>query len=99
MLENIPSQPSTNPDGYNHAQEALQWMQQQLVEQGLTVTPEEALKLFGQKIIHDIKRGIQQDLAEHGIDVSPDEAVAICNLQFYHDLMKRTGITDPHEAR
>ncbi len=98
MLENTPNQPISNPDEYDPAQAALQWMQQQLVEQGLTVSPEEALKLFEQKIIHDVKLGIQHDLAEHGIDVSPDEADAIDRLEFYHHLMKRAGITDPHEA-
>jgi hypothetical protein len=87
MLENVPNQPNSNPDGYDPIQATLQWMQQQLAEQGITVSPEEALKLFDQKIIYDIKRGIQQDLAEQGIDVSPEEADAIDRLQFYHRLM------------
>jgi hypothetical protein len=98
MPENVPDQLNANPDGYDPAQAALQWMQRQLAEQGITVSPEEALSLFKQKIIYDVKRGIQQELAEQGIDVSPDEADAIDRLQFYHDLMKRFGPTDPHEA-
>ena len=73
-------------------------IQHDLAEQGIAVSPEEAPELFMQKFIHAIKRGAQQHLAEHGIDVSPDEADAIDRLQFYHRLMKRTGITDPHEA-
>lgn len=98
MLENAPSQPNSNPDEYDLEQAALQWMQQQLAEQGITASPEEALQLFEQKIIYDAKCGIQQDLAEHGIDATPDEADAIDRIQFYHRLMKRTGITDPHDA-
>ncbi len=95
MPENAPNQPNSNPVEYDPAQAALQWMQQQLAEQGIDASPEEALKLFVQKIMHDAKRGIQQDLAEHGIDVSPDEAHAIDRLQFYHRLTKHIG---PHEA-
>ncbi|SRR6266702_4636428 len=95
MTEYAPNQPNSNPNEYDAVQASLQWMQQQLAEQGINFTPDEAHKLFDQKLIHDIKRGIQQDLAEQGIDVSPDEAVAIDNLQFYHDLMTRSGINDP----
>ncbi len=98
MLENTPNQPNSNPAEYVPGQASLQWMQQQLAEQGLYVTPEEALKLFVQKIISDAKHGLQQDLAEQGIDVSPDEAVAIHKLQFYHRLMQRIGLTGPDEA-
>jgi hypothetical protein len=99
MLENSPSQPNSDPDRFDPAQAALHWMQQQLLaEQGITVSPEEALNLFEQKILFGIKRGIQQDLAEHGIDASPDEADAIDRLQFYHDLMKPFGPTGPHET-
>jgi hypothetical protein len=98
MLENTPNQPNFNHYEYDPAQSASQWMQQQLAEQGINVSPEQALYLFEQKIIYDVKRGIQRDLAEHGLDVSPDEADTIDRLQFYHDLMKRFGPTDPHEA-
>ncbi len=98
MPENAPSQPNSNHAEYDPAQAALQWMQQQLAEQGVTVSPEEALNLFEQKIIYDIKCGIQQELAEQGIDASPDEADAIDRLQFYYDLMQRFGPTDPLEA-
>lgn len=98
MLENVRSQPNPNPYGYDPAHSALQWMQQQLAEQDITVSPEEALKLFEQKIISDIKRSIQHDLAVQGIDVSPDEADAIDRLQFYHRLMQRTGLTNPDDA-
>lgn len=98
MLEHAPSQPNSNPDSSDPVQASLQWMQQQLAEQGVYVTPEEALELFDQKIMYDIKREIQQDLAEHGIDVSPDEAAAVDRLQFYHHLMERIGPNDPYEA-
>jgi hypothetical protein len=98
MLENAPGQPNSNPNEYDHAQAALQWMQQQLAEQGLTVTPGEAFKLFKQTIIYDLKRDLQQDLAERGIDVSPDEAVALHGLRTIHLMMEHTGTTDPHDA-
>src|SRR5437868_998609 len=98
MPENTPDQPNSNPHEYDLAQASLQWMQQQLAEQGINVSPEEALNLFEQKIIYGVKRGIQRDLAEQGIDVSPDEAATIGRLQFYHDLLKRFGPTDQHEA-
>jgi hypothetical protein len=98
MLENTPNQPNSNYGEYDLAQAgqaAMQWMQQQLAEQGLNVSPEEANKLFDQKIIYDAKRWMQQDLAEQGIYVSPDEADAINRLQFYYRHMKRSGINDP----
>ena|SRR5438105_2212661 len=98
MPENIPDQPNSNPNEHDYAHAALQWMQQQLAEQDIYVSPEEAQKLFEQKIIYDAKRAIQHDLAEQGIYLSPEEADAIDKLQFYHDLMKRFGSTDPHEA-
>lgn len=98
MPENTPNQPNSNSTEYDPVQASLQWMQQQLAEQGTYVTPEEALQLFVQKITYNINRAIQQDLAERGIDVSPDEADAIDRLQFYHDLMKHFGPPDPHEA-
>ncbi len=93
MSENAPSQQNSNPNGYDPAQSALQWMQQQLAEQGIAVSPEEALRLFKRKIIHDIRLGIQRDLAEDGIDVSPDEADAIDRRLFYY----KHGTTDPYE--
>lgn len=98
MPENAPNHPNSNPVEYDQAQLALQWMQQQLADCGITVSPEEALKLFEQRIIHDAKRGIQHDLAEQGIDVSPNEADAIDKLQFYRDLMKRFGPIDSRWA-
>jgi hypothetical protein len=96
MLENAPNQP--NPNEYDHAQAALQWMQQQLAEQGLIVSPGEAFKLFNQKITYDLNRVLQQDLAEQGIDVSPDEAYAIHKQRAIHLMMEYTCITDQHEA-
>jgi hypothetical protein len=98
MLESIPNQPDSNHGKYDPSQAALLWMQQQLAEQGITASPEEALKLFVQKSMHDARRGIQQDLAEQGINVSPDEAVTIQILHLTHLIMERTGPTDPHEA-
>lgn len=98
MLEAAPSQPHSHPDEYDPAQTSLQWMQQQLTEKGITVTPDKALNLFEQKIVHDAERWLQQDLAEHGIDVSPDEAFAIQKLRLIHLIMGHTGTTDPHEA-
>src|SRR5450759_3515115 len=96
MPENVPNQPNSNLVEYDPApQEALQWMQHQLAEQGVIVSPEEALQLFEQKLIYNLKRGIQQDLPEQGIDVSLHEADAINRLQFYHRRMQRTGITNP----
>ena|SRR5260221_5432056 len=99
MLENAPNQQDSDPGEYDPLRQALlRPILHQLAKQGLYSSPEEALKLFEQKLIYDIKRDIQQDLAEQGIHVSPDEADAIDKLQFYHQLMKRTGITDPHDA-
>jgi hypothetical protein len=98
MLESTPNQPNSNPYKFDPVQEELQWMQQQLTEQGIYVSPEEADKLFMQKLIYDTRRWLQQDLAKQGIDVSPDEARAVHRLQFLHGLMKDTGTTNPHDA-
>src|SRR5437588_7023507 len=98
MLENAPDQPNSNTYGYHPARASLQWMQQQLAEQGLTVSPEEAVKLFALKDLQDSKHWLQQDLAEHGIDVFPDEAAAIQLVHIMHRILERTGTTDPHEA-
>lgn len=98
MPKNTPDPSNCNPEGKDHTQAALQWMQQQLAEQGIIATPEEARELFEQRIIYDVSLDIQQDLAAHGIDVSPDEAVSLSRLHFCHNLMKRFGTTAMHEA-
>ena len=98
MQENTHNQPNSIPNEDDHAQTALHWMQQQLDEQGIIVSPEEALKLFVQKRLHSAKRWLQQDLAEHGIDTTPDEAVAVQKQHIIHLMMESTGTTDPHEA-
>ncbi len=99
MPENAPNQQDSNvgePDPLRQA--LLRPLQHQLAKQGIDVSPEGALKLFVQKIIHDAKLGVQQDLAEHRIIVSPDEAVAIQKLRIFHLMMEHTGTTDPHGA-
>ena len=98
MPENAFNRPNSNSAEYDPVQASLQWMQQQLAEQGITSSPEEALKLFAQKRLHSARRWLQQDLAEHGIDATSDEAVAIQELHFIHLIMEHTVTTDPHEA-
>ena len=72
--------------------------QDELAKQGIDASPEEAHKLFMQKIVHDAKNYLQQYLAERGIDVSPDEAVAIHGLHLIHRIMARTSHTNPRET-
>ncbi len=98
MLENVPNQQVPIPGDYPLRQMLLRPIQYQLANQGIDVSPEEALKLLEQKIDYNAKRYLQQDLAEHDIDVSPDEACAIQGLRFIHLMMEHTGTTDPHDA-
>src|SRR5256885_6406398 len=87
MLENVPSQPNSNPDEYDPLRRALlRPIQHQLAKQGIDVSPEEALKLLEQKINYDAKRYLQQNLAEQGIDVSLDEAPKLSILKTKYDI-------------
>jgi hypothetical protein len=99
MLEDAPSQQDSNPGEYDPLRRALlRPIQYQLAEQGIDVSPEEALELLVQKIIHDGKYWMQHQLAEQGIDVSPDEAYAIHKLRAIHLMMEHTVTTDPHDS-
>jgi len=98
MLENDPNQPDFNPYEHEPLRSLQRPLQYELAKQGIDASPEEAHKLYMQKIVHAAKRYLQQDLTEHGIVVSPEEAVAIHGLRTIHLMMEYTGIADPQEA-
>ena len=98
MPENTLNQLDFNPYEHEPLRSLQRPLQYELAKQGIDASPEEAHKLFVQKLVHDAKRWLQQDLAEHGIDVSPDEALAIQKLHTIHLMMEHTGIAYPQDA-
>src|SRR6266568_4523164 len=66
-------------------QALLRPVQHHLAEQGIHVSPDEALELGIQKLAHVAALGLQRDLANQGIDVSPDEAVPLYLQKSMHD--------------
>lgn len=99
MQENTLNQPDYNPYEHEPLRSLQRPLQYELAKYyGINASPEEAHRLFEQKIVHGAKRYLQQDLAEHGIEVSPDEAVAIHGLHTMYLMMGQTGTTDPLPA-